>query len=111
MEDLANKHCVPRRRDAPGLGATRIAELLAQVPSWERERESLVWRRSFESFSAAVALVHQLAPIADAEDHHPDVTISRYRNLELVFTTRSIGALSENDFIMAAKVDRLLATC
>ena len=53
-----------------------------------------------------MAFVNAVADIAESEDHHPDITI-RYRRVTLTLTTRAIGGLSENDFILAAKIDRL----
>jgi 4a-hydroxytetrahydrobiopterin dehydratase len=61
----------------------------------------------FISFVEAIAFVNNVAEIAQEQDHHPDIFIS-YRTVRLTFSTHRIGGLSQNDFIMAAKVDRLL---
>jgi 4a-hydroxytetrahydrobiopterin dehydratase len=57
---------------------------------------------------AAIDLVGKVALIAEEEQHHPDIRIHGYRNLVLDFSTHSIGGLTDNDFIMAAKINRLL---
>lgn len=61
-----------------------------------------------KDFLDAVALIQRIAPIAEAEDHHPDLHLTGYRRLTIELSTHAIGGLSENDFILAAKVDQLL---
>jgi len=56
-------------------------------------------------FVQAISLVNQIAEIAEDEQHHPDLHLTGYRHLEIVLTTHAIGGLSENDFIVAAKID------
>jgi 4a-hydroxytetrahydrobiopterin dehydratase len=59
-------------------------------------------------FMAAVDAVNKIAALAEQEQHHPDIRIHGYRNLVLDLSTHSIGGLSLNDFIMAAKINRML---
>jgi 4a-hydroxytetrahydrobiopterin dehydratase len=59
-------------------------------------------------FVTAVDAVNKVAAVAEEEQHHPDIRIYGYRNLELDLSTHSIGGLSLNDFIMAAKINRAL---
>jgi len=68
-------------------------------------------RREFRvpSFPEAIAFVTQVAEIAEQEDHHPDITIN-YRRVRLQLTTHAAGGLTENDFILAAKIDALAAS-
>ena len=61
-----------------------------------------------KDFLGAVNLIQRIAPIAEAEDHHPDLHLTGYRKLTIELSTHSIGGLSENDFILAAKIDELL---
>ena len=62
-----------------------------------------------KDFLGAVALIDRIAPLAEAEDHHPDLHLTGYRKLTIELSTHAIGGLSENDFIVAAKIDQLLA--
>jgi 4a-hydroxytetrahydrobiopterin dehydratase len=61
-----------------------------------------------QHFLDAVGLIQQMAPIAEAEDHHPDLHLTRYKQLTIELSTHAIGGLSENDFILAAKLDAIL---
>ena len=62
-----------------------------------------------KNFLDAVQLIQRIAPIAEAEDHHPNLHLTRYKRLTVELSTHAIGGLSENDFIVAAKIDQLLA--
>ncbi|HLF79585.1 MAG TPA: 4a-hydroxytetrahydrobiopterin dehydratase [Dehalococcoidia bacterium] len=110
LEDLLNGHCFERPKGSPTLTPERVAELLPLVPDWElgADGQSIVMKRRTDGFSAAAMLLVKIAAAADEEDHHPDVRIYGYRWLELTLTTHSIGGLSDNDFILAAKLNRLL---
>jgi 4a-hydroxytetrahydrobiopterin dehydratase len=79
------------------------------VPGWERVEGGNVIRRSlwFDGFTDAAGFIGKLPPVANAEDHHPDLRLYRYRWVDVDFTTHSAGGLTPNDFIMAAKVNRL----
>jgi 4a-hydroxytetrahydrobiopterin dehydratase len=61
-----------------------------------------------KDFMDAVGLIQRIAPVAEAEDHHPDLHLTGYRRLTIELSTHAIGGLSENDFILAAKIDQLL---
>lgn len=60
-----------------------------------------------EDFPAAVEFIGKIAALAEQEDHHPDLHLTRYRNLRVVFTTHSAGGLSDKDHALAAKIDGL----
>ncbi len=62
---------------------------------------------SLTAFLDAVALIQKIASIAEAEDHHPDLHLTNYKKLTIELSTHAIGGLSENDFILAAKIDQL----
>jgi 4a-hydroxytetrahydrobiopterin dehydratase len=107
MENLANLHCVPCRAGAPRLSEEEAAALLGQLRDW-----SLVGGRQltkeyrFADFRAALAFVKRVGEVAEAEDHHPDIEFGwGYARLNL--HTHTIGGLSRNDFILAAKIDVL----
>jgi 4a-hydroxytetrahydrobiopterin dehydratase len=109
--ELVAAHCTALPAGTPPLPPEAVARYLGFVPSWQLtdDGKSIRLQRRCEHFLDAVATLSKIAPLAEEEDHHPDVPIFSYRQLELVFSTHSIGGLSENDFIMAAKIDRLLS--
>ncbi len=110
--DLVSRHPVEYPAGTPPLDRAAAERLMAAVPGWtlEDDGKTLRLKRRFEGgFLEAVAFLDKVAPLAEAEDHHPDVRIYSYRWMDLDFSTHSIGDLSDNDFIMAAKVNRLLA--
>jgi 4a-hydroxytetrahydrobiopterin dehydratase len=111
VEELLEGHPVELPKGTPVLPQRSVTRLLSLVPGWElgTDKKSIRCRRRTANFMEAIALLNRIAELAEAEQHHPDVRIYGYRNLELVFSTHSIGGLSANDFIMAAKVNQLLA--
>lgn len=106
---LAGKSCVPCRGGIPPLPEGKARELLAATPGWSLEEAGTRLRRRFEfqDFRSAMEFVNRVADIAEAEGHHPDIAI-HWNKVDLVLWTHKIGGLHENDFILAAKVDRLL---
>jgi 4a-hydroxytetrahydrobiopterin dehydratase len=84
-------------------------ELLKQIQGWELIEGKLLRKQvKCKDFLDAVALIQKIAPIAEAEDHHPDLHLTGYKRLAIELSTHAIGGLSENDFILAAKIDALL---
>lgn len=81
-------------------------EMMSQVPGWELQENRLVRRFRFKDFKEAMAFVNKVADLAESEGHHPDIYIS-WNRVRLELTTHAIKGLSENDFIMAAKVGGL----
>ena len=107
--DLASKSCVPCRGEIPPLTREEAGELLARAPAWSLEENGtrLTRRFEFEDFRKAIAFVNRVADIAEEQGHHPDIAI-HWNKVDLVLWTPKIGGLHENDFILAAKVNRLL---
>jgi 4a-hydroxytetrahydrobiopterin dehydratase len=110
LEELLAKHCEERPAGTPALTRAEAEALLSLTPGWEitDDGKALRMQRRFDGFTSAVEFVASLPELANAEDHHPDVRVFGYRNVEVVFSTHSIGGLSENDFIMAAKLNQQL---
>jgi 4a-hydroxytetrahydrobiopterin dehydratase len=108
-ERLFEKHCVPCRGGIPPLAEEEARKLLAGTPEWTLEESGtrLVRRFEFEDFKKAIEFVNRVAEIAEAEGHHPDIAI-HWNKVDLTLWTHKIGGLHENDFILAAKVDKLL---
>lgn len=105
---LTDKKCVPCEGGTPPLARERIDELLRETPAWSVNAEYKEISRvfKFKDFKEAMVFVNRVAEIAEAEGHHPDITIN-WNKVPLVLSTHSIGGLSENDFIVAAKVNQL----
>jgi 4a-hydroxytetrahydrobiopterin dehydratase len=108
--DLAKKRCVVCNADTPPIAPDEAQRLLMQIPGWGLQDGGtrIHLERRFKDFEAVIAFVNRLAPVVDAEDHHPDIRIFSYRWLALDYSTHAVGGLTENDFIMAAKVNELL---
>lgn len=100
---LITRRCAPCDAATPRLGPADVARLLPEIPGWEVRDERLVRVFTFPDFVAAMRFVDRMAEIAEAEGHHPDFAV-HYRRVEVSVWTHAIGGLSENDFILAAKV-------
>ena len=107
---LNERHCVDCRPGSPHLSEEAIEPLLNQLEGWSVElvdghqRLSKVFR--FKGFMPGVELVDRIAPIAEAEKHHPDLLVS-WGSVTVWLWTHAAGGLTDNDFILAAKIDRL----
>ena len=109
MSTLRDRKCAACAPGTPPLSVNRVAELLGELaPGWRVTEDGRALRRAygFADFYETMAFVNALAWIANAEDHHPDLEVG-YNYCRVTFATHSIGGLSENDFICAAKVDAL----
>lgn len=109
MTDLSSKKCKPCEGGVCPLPLRDASELLAQTPQWQLDDDGKEIRREFRfgNFHQTMAFVNALAWVAHAEDHHPDLEVG-YGRVLVRYSTHAIGGLSENDFICAAKIDRLL---
>jgi 4a-hydroxytetrahydrobiopterin dehydratase len=107
--ELTAKSCVPCRGGVPPLTEAEARRLCEAVPAWALLEigTRLVRRFEFRDFKAAMEFVNRVADLAEEEGHHPDFEI-HWNKVELTLWTHKIGGLHENDFIMAAKIDRLL---
>jgi 4a-hydroxytetrahydrobiopterin dehydratase len=91
----------------PRVEGGELREFAAQVPAWEVVDEHHLRRRfEFTNFRAAQEFVNRIAEVAETEGHHPDVCFG-WGYSELTIHTHAIGGLSESDFVLAAKIDRL----
>ena len=107
--DLATRHCVPCEGGTKPMSRSEAEAYLAAAAGWKLvEGEPLKIARSVKckDFVEAMAFVNKLAAVAEAEGHHPDFCVS-WNRVKLELFTHSIGGLSENDFIMAAKINEL----
>lgn len=106
IDDLIRMHCKPLKGQ-PSMSGDAIHAHLALVPGWALAGTAIERRYTFKDFHHTMAFVNALAWIAHAEDHHPDLLVS-YSACTVRFNTHSVGGISINDFICAAKVDALL---
>ncbi|MEM7248573.1 MAG: 4a-hydroxytetrahydrobiopterin dehydratase [Acidobacteriota bacterium] len=91
----------------PRLEGEALQSLAAQVPDWEVVQDRELKRRyEFADFVALMKYVSSLAELAENEGHHPDFSV-HYNKLDVTLWTHAIGGLSENDFILAAKLEEL----
>jgi 4a-hydroxytetrahydrobiopterin dehydratase len=105
--NLASKHCVPCHGGMPALTAAEVAPLAAQLEGWRVEEDRRLKKTyRFADFVGAVAFVDALTPVAEAEDHHPNLAV-RWGAVGVTLWTHANDALTENDFILAAKLDRV----
>ncbi len=106
--DLLTKKCVPCEGGMPPLTKTQAEKLLPEVEGWKLDGNSKKISREFKfkDFKAAMAFVNKVADLAEGEGHHPDFHIF-YNRVNLELSTHAVGGLSENDFILAAKVNKL----
>ena len=109
MEGLAAKSCVPCRGGVDPLAPDAARRMLSETPDWRLEMDGKRLERRFEfrDFVEAMKFVNRVADLAESEGHHPDIAI-HWNKVDLTLWTHKIGGLHQNDFILAAKVDRLL---
>lgn len=109
MSDLLSKHCKACEGGDPALTSDKVQQLLKNIPEWRLadDQKSISKRFKFKGFNKTMLFVNALAWIVNEEGHHPTLEIG-YDYCEAQFTTHAIGALSENDFICAAKIDALI---
>ncbi|MBI2326702.1 4a-hydroxytetrahydrobiopterin dehydratase [Candidatus Curtissbacteria bacterium] len=108
--DLASKKCVPCEVGTPPMAKTKAESYLSEVKGWELVDDSgklkIKKKFQFSNYMAGVDFVNQVAKIAEAEGHHPDLYLG-YQRVTVNLMTHAIGGLSENDFVMAAKIDQI----
>ena len=111
--DLSQKRCVPCEGGAEPMGHDEAVFLLEdqglREAGWRLEGDAIVRDVEVKDFMAAVSLVRDIADLAEDEGHHPDLLIHGYKNLRITLTTHAIDGLSENDFIVATKAERIIA--
>ncbi|HVT81099.1 MAG TPA: 4a-hydroxytetrahydrobiopterin dehydratase [Phycisphaerae bacterium] len=105
---LTTKKCQACASAEGKLTDTQIAELMGQVADWRVENGELRRTFKFKDNHESIAFVNATAWISHSEDHHPDIELG-YNKVTMRYSTHSVGGLTENDFICAAKVNALLS--
>lgn len=106
---LTEKHCKPCEGGVARMTPAEVKVALKNVPTWQVNSEHTEIRREFhfDNFYLTMAFVNAIAWMAHQENHHPDLVVG-YNYCHVRYNTHAIGGLSENDFICAAKLDKLL---
>jgi 4a-hydroxytetrahydrobiopterin dehydratase len=109
MSDLADKPCAPCRGGIPPLRRDEAERLATAVPQWALLDDARRIERTvrFPNFREALAFVDAVGTLAEAEAHHPDIRFG-WGYVTVTLATKKIKGLHENDFILAAKIDRLV---
>ena len=109
--DLTKKKCVPCEGGVSPMGVAEAMKLQELVKGWGlvtmRGIHNLEKKFKFKDFVEAMIFVNKVAVLAEKEGHHPDITIN-WNKVTMQLSTHAIKGLSENDFIMAAKIDELI---
>lgn len=114
--NLRTKHCVPCEGGTQPMKKEEIGKYLETLsdsasdadPAWGPLEEDTKIQKTytFLNFSEALAFVNSVGDIAESEGHHPDIFLHDYKHVTITLSTHSIGGLSENDFILATKIDQ-----
>ena len=110
-ESLSQKKCQPCEGMEKALSRQEAAAHLPEVPEWLMNSDGTGISREYvmRNFPAAIHFINQVADIAEKENHHPDIHLTGYRRLRIDLSTHAVKGLSENDFIVAAKINLLPA--
>lgn len=108
-EQLTNKTCVPCEGGVPAYSPREAKAQLETLSGWQLTQDDQRIRKDWtvKNFVAGMDFFNKIKDLAEAEGHHPDLHIEGYRNCWIEIWTHAIGGLSENDFILAAKIDEL----
>ncbi len=106
--DYASKKCVPCERGAPAFTPAQVEEAVRSLSGWDVQggHTKIHKHHRFKDFKEAMRFVNAIADLAEAEGHHPDFAVS-WNKVDVTLWTHAVGGLSENDFILAAKIDQL----
>lgn len=105
MSELKTQHCKPLEGQSP-MSTADVASNLARVSGWATKDGAIEKSWRFEDFHQTMAFVNALAWVAHQQDHHPDLQVG-YNRCTVRFSTHSVGGISINDFICAARLDAL----
>ncbi|HVB58673.1 MAG TPA: 4a-hydroxytetrahydrobiopterin dehydratase [Candidatus Acidoferrales bacterium] len=107
MSELASKTCVPCRGGVPPLAGKKLEDLAQQVPQWKVvDGHHIIRTFPFQDFRQALIFVNKVGELAEQQGHHPDILLS-WGKAEITTWTHKVNGLTESDFILAAKIDKL----
>ncbi|MCB1214927.1 MAG: 4a-hydroxytetrahydrobiopterin dehydratase [Deltaproteobacteria bacterium] len=103
---LTQKKCKPCEGNVPKLKREEAKKLLKEIPTWELRGEKIFKAYRFKNFLDSIAFVNRMADLAEDEGHHPNFAVN-FKEVDVTIWTHAINGLSENDFILAAKLDEI----
>lgn len=107
MTSFLNKKCLPCDGSVTPIEGDELRNLLSQLPNWKAVNEHHIEKEfTFKNFKDALAFTNQVGALAEKEGHHPDIQLS-WGRVRIILWTHAINGLSENDFILAAKIDEI----
>jgi 4a-hydroxytetrahydrobiopterin dehydratase len=108
-EQLTRKRCVPCEGGVPKYSPAEAQAQVARLTGWRLTHDGERIRKDWtvKNFMAGIEFFNAVARVAEEDNHHPDLHLESYRKLWIELWTHAIGGLSENDFILAAKIDEL----
>ena len=109
MNSLRQKKCLPCEGGAEPMSEEKARDYLKVLEGWQLglDRASIQKSYVMKDFLAAIKLIQAIAEIAEQDNHHPDIHLTGYRKLLIELSTHAIKGLSENDFILASKIEAL----
>jgi len=107
LSDLMKKHCATCKPGTPAASEAQVRAVLRELPGWELADKEIGKTYKFENYYETLAFVNATAWISHHEDHQPDLEVG-YNKCKVRYSTHSIGGISENDLICAAKVEALV---
>ncbi|MDG3003904.1 4a-hydroxytetrahydrobiopterin dehydratase [Paludisphaera mucosa] len=109
LTELASKKCVPCEGGVPPLPPDEVEALIQTVSGWSLTADGKRIRREWKAknFVAGLRFFDKVGELAEEEGHHPDLHIEGYRNVAVEIWTHAVGGLTENDFILAAKINEV----
>jgi 4a-hydroxytetrahydrobiopterin dehydratase len=107
MSELAERQCVPCRGGVPPMPRAEIEKLLPQLAGWEAVNEHHLRKEyKFKNFRETLDFVNRVGELAESQGHHPDICFG-WGKAEITIWTHKIDGLTESDFVLAAKIDKL----
>ena len=107
--NLSQKRCIPCEVGGQPLSTKEFASLLAQLDGWQVfDDKKIAKEYKFKDFVRALEFVNAVGQISESEGHHPDIFLHGFNKVKIMLSTHALGGLSENDFIVAAKIDEII---
>ncbi len=109
IEPLQSKTCRPCEGGIEKLSSQEAADTLRSLKGWRINQEGLRLEKEWhvKNFKAGMAFINRVAEVSEAEGHHPEIHLTGFRHVFIEIWTHAVGGLTENDFILAAKIDLL----
>ena len=104
--EIQKEKCTPCEKGGSPMPGDEARKLAQQVPQWSLQDKQIERQFKFKDFVQAIGFVNRVAEVAEEQGHHPDIAIS-YSRVRLTLSTHAVGGLTRNDFILAARIDKL----